>query len=481
MRTLRKISSNGIASPAHNADCVRAMEINAANILISEHSITDQRGAATKNSVCEFTVTLQTRIRKLGVIGSMKTTILASLALCQFAGALEVHEWGTFTVLSGPNGMQVPWYASFSDLASLPKFVSPGFSGKNGLARIRMETPVLYFYPEKEMDVSVEVSFANGSITETFPHSHGGKMTVDPGMGMGTVSYGGKWVGKLHNPTDRKALAEIPVIEVSENDEPYGAAREVPDAWIFESGLKEIPGLKVQPHFPQVEKFIFYRGAGDAHIPVSTSVSGDKVTVKNEWENALPFGVALRVRNGKASWVAVPNVAGRPVGDAPAMNQTQVKFPAPDRSIDEVESELAAVWKKALAEQGLTSAEASAMVETWRKTWFRESGDRVLTLIPQAPVDAMLPLEITPAPEKVTRVFVARFEMISDEAAAGLVALLNDSKAVDEEKFARFQKMELGRFGPGAMDIAVDVKRWEMMNNFHALRIYGENTKTSAR
>jgi hypothetical protein len=404
---------------------------------------------------------------------------LASLATC--ASALEVHEWGTFTVLSGPNGMQVPWYASYSDLAKLPKFVSPGFSGKNGLARIRMETPVLYFYPEKEMEVSVEVSFASGSITETFPHSHGGKVTVEPGMGMGSISYGGKWAGKLHPPTDSKAAAEIPVIEASENDEPYGAAREVPEAWIFESDLKEIPGLQVQPHFPQVEKFIFYRGAGNAYIPVTASVKGDSVTVKNEWANALPFGVVLRVRNGKASWVAVPAVSGRPADGAPAMNQAQVAFPKPDRSIDEVESELAALWKKALAEHGLTSAEASAMVETWRKTWFRESGDRFLALIPQEPVDAMLPLKITPAPTKVTRVFVARFEMISDEAAAGLVALLNDSKSVDEEKFARFQSMELGRFGQGAMDIAVDIQKWGMIGNFQALRIYGDSIKTSAR
>lgn len=407
----------------------------------------------------------------------MKTTILASLALCQFASALEVHEWGTFTVLSGPNGMPVPWYASYSDLASLPKFVSPGFFGKGGLARIRMETPVLYFYPEKEMAVSVDVSFASGSITETFPHSYGGNVAVEPGNGMGSVSFGGKWTGKLHPPTDRKALAEIPVIVASENEEPYGTAREVPDAWIFESDLKEIPGLQEQPHFPQVEKFIFYRGAGNAYIPVTASVMGDSVTVKNDWDNALPFGVALRVRNGKASWVAVPAVAGKPVGDAPAMNQTQVRFPEPDRSIDEVESELAAVWKKALAEQGLTPAEASAMVETWRKTWFRESGDRFLALVPQAPVDAMLPLKITPAPEKITRVFVARFEMISDEAAAGLVALLDDSKAVDEEKFARFQKMDLGRFEQGAMDIAVEVKKWEMINHFQALRAYRESRK----
>jgi len=403
--------------------------------------------------------------------GTMKTAILFSIGLCHFANALEVHEWGTFTVLSGPSGDQIPWYASYHDLARLPPFVSSGLGFKAGMATIRMETPVLYFYPEKEMAVTVDVSFVNGSIAETFPHSSGGSVAFGPPYQ--TPLFAAKWTGTLHPPTDKKALAEIPAILASPNAEPYGAAREVPDAWIFESDLKPTPGSPVQHHFPQVEKFIFYRGVGNDTIPVTARVQGDNVTVENNWIEALQFGVALRVRDGKAAWVRVPVTAGRPVKNTPAENMAEITFPPLDRPVAEVENELAAEWKKVLAQSGLTPAEASAMVETWRSTWFRESGERVFLLMPQAPVDAMLPLEISPTPEKTTRVFVARIEMISDQTGARLIDILSDTNTIDDKKFADFTALDLGRFGAGATDIAVAIQRRRMTDKFHSLIKFG--------
>jgi len=410
----------------------------------------------------------------------MKTTLIACFCLGSFAQALEVHEWGTFTVLSGSNGAAVPWYAFHNDIARLPDFISPGIGGKGGAASVRMETPVIYFYPEKETKVSVDVSFANGSITETFPHSVGGKISIDPA----TISMmiDGKWTGTLHPPTDKEALAHIPPIPNTDHAEPYGAAREVPDAWIFESDIKEIPGLQVQPKFPQMEKFIFYRGAGHAYIPISATMTGDTATVTNQADGALAYGVALRVRDGKAAWVTIPPVAARPVDmNTPAMNQTQITFPKPERSLDEVESELADAWKKALAADGLTPAEASAMVETWRKTWFRENGDRILTLVPRKTIDSLLPLTITPTPAKTERVFVARIEMISPDREQALVGLLNSTTETGETEFAEFEKLALGRFSNGALEVAVQIQSGRMRGKFFGLQVFGASRGTSSR
>lgn len=392
---------------------------------------------------------------------------------------MEVHEWGTFTVLSGSNGIQVPWYASFSDLARLPAFVSPGIGGKAGLAKIRMETPVLYFYPERQQKVTVDVAFTGGTITETFPHSVGGKIEYDPATMF--MSVPGHWSGTLLPPTDKTAVAGIPSIAETDHLEPYGAAREVPDAWIFQSDLKEIPGLQIQPQFPQQEKFIFYRGAGGAEIPIHAGMSGDTATLTNYSNGLLTFGVALRVRGGMASWVRVPAIPAAPAGDEPAMNRSQVAFPQADRPLDEVESELAGVWKKALAEDGLTTAEASAMVETWRKTWFRENGDRILSLVPQATVDAMLPLKITPAPQKTVRVFVARIEMLAPAREERLVNLMNSEKPVDAAAFGEFSGLGLGRFGNGAMAIASQIQVNRMNGKFSELVRFGENGQTQVR
>ena len=384
----------------------------------------------------------------------------------------------TFTMLAGSNGYQVPWYASSGELAQLPDFVSKPASGKLGYAKVRMETPVIYFYPEKEMDVSVEVTFESGTISETFPFSHGGQVNVDATAGM---LVGGKWSGTLHPPTAKEALVEIPAIPDSEHPEPYGAAREVPEAWIFESHLKEVPGLKVQPHFPQVEKFIFYRGAGNGYVPIHTMMEGDELTVTNHAEQVIPFAVVLRVRDGKAAWLPIPAIPGRSEDDQAPKNLSKISFPSPERPLDEVESELAAEWKKALAADGLTPAEASAMVETWRKTWFRESGDRVLTLVPRKFTDAMLPLEITPVPEKIERVFVARIEIVSPEKEQALVDLLNSRQNPGEEELAAFQKLELGRFGNGAMEVATQLQTSRMTQKYYALKQLGENQKTSGR
>ncbi len=397
----------------------------------------------------------------------MKAALFLALGLTNFSQALEVHEWGTFTVLSGSNGFQVPWYTSLDELAKLPDFVSKPQFDKSGYAKIRMETPVIYFYPEKEMDVSVEVSFAEGRITETFPHSSGG-LVFPAAMGMSGAR--GNWKGSLHRPTDKSALAEIPRIPESNNVEPYAAAREVPDAWIFASALDEIPGLQVQPQFPQVEKFIFYRGAGNGFIPLQTKLSAESVRLTNYSEGAVPFAVALRVRGEKAAWREFAPISRRPTDGRTAESQSVIAVPDRYRSLDEVESELAEVWKKALAADGLTSAEASAMVETWRTTWFRESGDRVLTLVPRDVTDRLLPLKITPSPEKTERVFVARIEMLAPEREEILMNLLSSPVAVVEADLVKFRDLELGRFGTGAVEVVGQLQRGRMSGKYFDLK-----------
>src|SRR5580698_8407127 len=71
---------------------------------------------------------------------------------------LVVHEWGTFTSFSGSDGIPVGFQPNNADL---PPFVYyRNDEGSKG-ARLRlagtvsMETPVIYFYAEKEMHASI--------------------------------------------------------------------------------------------------------------------------------------------------------------------------------------------------------------------------------------------------------------------------------------------------------------------------------------
>src|SRR5690349_6590300 len=76
---------------------------------------------------------------------------------------LVVHEWGTFTSIAGKDGVALEW-RPLNGSVDLPKFVHTMQQQGLGLrhsqtkadltAQVRMETPVLYFYSSREMNVS---------------------------------------------------------------------------------------------------------------------------------------------------------------------------------------------------------------------------------------------------------------------------------------------------------------------------------------
>ena len=86
-----------------------------------------------------------------------------------------VHEWGTFTSFSGSDGVRLEFRPLVDE--DLPAFVLDRFlqSGQRAnmkrsiRSRLRMETPVTYFYTERERDVNVRVDFPKGLLTEFYP------------------------------------------------------------------------------------------------------------------------------------------------------------------------------------------------------------------------------------------------------------------------------------------------------------------------
>ncbi|HEX3086685.1 MAG TPA: hypothetical protein VHP99_19265, partial [Pyrinomonadaceae bacterium] len=110
---------------------------------------------------------------------------------------LVVHEWGTFTSIAGKDGVALEW-RPLNGASDLPKFVhsmqgpDPGLRHANGKAEltaaVRMETPVIYFYANREMEISTKVEFPRGKITEWYPQARAvdngvnwGKLKVQPG------------------------------------------------------------------------------------------------------------------------------------------------------------------------------------------------------------------------------------------------------------------------------------------------------------
>jgi hypothetical protein len=93
--------------------------------------------------------------------------------------------------------------------------------------------------------------------------------------------------------------------------------------------------------------------------------------------------------------------------------------------------------ERVLIAHGLYPKEARAMIATWRDTWFEE-GARVFYIAPQRAVDSVLPLQFTPRPADVARVFVGRIELMTQRTFADVKngLLRNDRGAL--AKYGRF-------------------------------------------
>jgi hypothetical protein len=269
----------------------------------------------------------------------------------------------------------------------LPRFVERiRFNIKRSLSgRIRMETPVLYFYTPRDMTVNVTVRFRQGVVTEWFPHAVVTPASVDSStLGRPGFSSSIAWRNVKVSPGGN---AEFPV---DASGSRYYAARQT-DASPLQSGSEK-------------EKFLFYRGVGDFEPPVQATVAVDRrVVIKNP--SGEPVGDVILFENagGTMDYQVRHAVSGQVTFDPPAGD-------------GELAPPVAAL-ERILVAHGLYPKEAQAMINTWRDLWFGE-GTRLLYVVPRATIDAVLPLEITPIPSELTRVLIGRVELASDRRRA---------------------------------------------------------------
>ncbi len=330
-------------------------------------------------------------------------------------GGYIAHEWGTFTSVQGAEGVQLDWNPLV--VTELPKFVydmrnpsgrpaklvlpSVLIAGKTGtVSRQRMETPVIYFYSDKARTVDVDVNFPDGQITEWYPQLAPLKTAVSPSSGRGV------WLrSSMHwGPVDilpghgENEAAKFPKDETGSH---YYAARETDASAIH---------VKAADGTDQYEKFLFYRGVGQFEAPLLVTHWGDhaeQIHLGNRGKEAMGPYYIYAVRGDKAALVEVGKISAGQAEDR------DFKFDEIARPVAEVRAELAGKLRATLTSAGLYEKEAAAMVKTWDDSWMGEQGLRVLYALPQKWADATLPLNITPAPTELKRVFVGRAEIIT--------------------------------------------------------------------
>lgn len=375
---------------------------------------------------------------------------------------LVVHEWGTFTSVQGGDGELLYWQPFLTP--DLPKFVydwqRPGLGrempmamafSKGGIRSLqRMETPVIYFYSDRELTADVTVKFPKGFITEWYPQAqHIGSENVNAlatGTNMTTLSTSLErgiisWRDLQIMPA--KASDRTKQLPTDHSDNHYFAARETDSAFV------KLAKGGTNGTTPELEKLLFYRGTGNFATPLKVTLTDEGfLSVANTGDKPLADLFLVEMRNGAGNWTHLENLA-------PGQSKPWRALTATEKltSISTVEftKHLSAPLEKALVRAGLYPREAAAMVKTWSKSWFAEDGVRVLYILPREWTEATLPLTLNPQPKQLERVMVGRAEIIPPQLQHELAADIAKERTGDAAAIKRLQAAgkKLGRFyGP---------------------------------
>jgi hypothetical protein len=321
------------------------------------------------------------------------------------------HEWGTLTSVAGNDGQAVEW-TPYDGSTDLPGFVEHlgDQNLKGGLrGKIRMETPVIYFYTSRAMRVAVKVRFSQGLLTEWYPRASQVEPAPIPDRRFYDTHIDGSiaWDSVALEPNSTAVFPR----EHQENQ--YYAARETSAA----------PLAVNTSRGEQREKFLFYRGVSGTQVPLGARVTRDgNVLVRNLGSDEIPSVILFERRGDMAGYRVSGALLGEINLQRPELNSTR----------DALDSELESV----LVQQGLFNDEAHAMIETWRKSWFEE-GSRVFYIAPRQFVDTILPLSIRPAPAEIVRVYVGRLEIVTPATEREVASAM---AAHDPLKLAKYQR-----------------------------------------
>lgn len=413
-------------------------------------------------------------------------TLTAGFLKGSTTGGFVAHEWGTFTSVQGGDGVLLHWKPLES--SRLPGFIydwnKPGL-GRQAMAPMaltkvslltlqRMETPVIYFYSDRDESVDVSVNFPKGTITEWYPQAKQigpSSVPTPPAVAKADAvahKAGAKpdftfesWMNHAATKESKALWSHVEILKrgsaASNSNERalgtdrsgshYFAARET------DANLLRVDSLSSTNSAPEIEKFIFYRGAGSFATPLVAATTPDHVvTVTNTGSELLEHLYLLGVKNGAGSFAHIASLK-------PGEQRKLALDPAKNVPLKTLAENISEDLAKSLESAGLYAREAKAMVNTWKDSWFEENGLRVLYILPRAWTDQTLPMTMNPAPRELVRVMVGRAEIIPPDQQQRIRDSITraanaewDSTAGVEAK-DEFRK--LGRFAEPALNLAL--------------------------
>jgi hypothetical protein len=310
----------------------------------------------------------------------------------------SVHEWGTFTTVQNSAGLRLPGLKG----EKLPTFV---YDMKLSAVRdielknveVQMETPVLYFYADQEMNATVDVRFKNGIINQWYPDRISGQTIASSTIVDMSIPREGssKWNITILDPSAKPKLIDDWNIITQE----YAAPRN--------TGSNHIKGAG-----EEYEKFIFYRGLANFETPVKVEFNQqDNLVIHNQFNSSLSYVLVYDNSPNRQ-----PTIWWS--GSMKAGEKKVIANPSKDSEFNAVNEEIYN-FRDQLVKAGLFREEADAMLSTWFEGYFVNITDveglRVFWITPESYIDEMLPLSITPDPASVNRVFIGRSEVLKKD------------------------------------------------------------------
>lgn len=418
------------------------------------------------------------------------TVLTVFLNVTNAEAKFEVHEWGTFTSLVGSDGRTQ--HGMYHEDEKLPDFVHP-FGATQDFPVVRatpppqppkfplpqpdpcpviskscfshqffevnqitqkMETPVIYFYTDQRRDVEVNVKFPEGIITDTFPApvKTYPKFSDNPELGNGDTTFQVQVLPTEFGKLPGSGLGNI-----------YFHARNAKSS-VVKSGNNEY------------EKFIFYRGLGRFQPKISIRSRNGNLKLSSDALSKLPQASYLvhvdEKGHGQMMLVSRFGTQSDPQNlSATVMNYqlrrlSDHRSPLSDPNILSGGNAKAALVSS-LVKAGLYQDEAAAMVTTWENGYLKVPGLRLLYILPRGEADEILPLTITPAPEKLERAFVGRIEIMLDTEENALLDDFIRTKTLNLAKLGRFAESMIHRLREVYLKRMFDLNQMpELLNVF---------------
>jgi hypothetical protein len=337
---------------------------------------------------------------------------------------LVIHEWGTFTSLQDEEGKAVggintddePVPAFVHQLrqhllitpTDLPPVFFQGAPHCHPDVTLRLETPVVYFYPPKPgpspLTADVRVRFRGGWLSEFYPDA-----VVDaPGLSSGKFEFG-HLVSADTGSLTWKSLT-------------IGGQRPGPETsdhvW---TSPRQVKAVSVTSTGGESERFLFYRGVGHLDAPLRLSREKDRLVLRGQLEPLFQVATPSRIND---LWLADirpdGSVAFRVVdpvtvnGNTERIAATISMFFGEEQYSKGNLKRLCAAMHASLVHEGLYDDEASALLRTWDLSYFQSAGLRLFFLVPPAWVNHYLPLEVS-IPAEMKRVMIGRIELVTPQ------------------------------------------------------------------